>query len=519
MASHVLKRSHKISIKSHNSSSSAHVIAIKGYRNLKRGHDIGIIEKTNIPSQSLDHVDNPFHPLIYKEGVKLGGVGTLTGVFNKIKIDKRGIFAVEDCEDILSWNIQLDWSGGTFDIKLRGNHAVGIGSTTVCGLAATVTNAELEDSSEGSGTDTLIRGIFGSPLLNKQILLVSNRIAGLVTPNQYLQSPPTSQWSTCRGMALAIADFAGIDLTWYAPDAPLIDVSAESGQTVGDTLNSIASRVGANLVFLGGNNYAVATPDMGLGGFSIVDCSLIRLARAGSNADLTGSILLMPVSPGFDIGIKEMPASLKTISPPVEPLDSVRTRIKDTDAPHVLPKPGDVHELRARVLIPPEDDSAGSYFTKDKTEWFGITLPTVFDSDKRQYNYVLDHTAFDPNFKNGKHNFQLGYIRNTAGLEAAYQADFKESVQRQKILLQSQLAKIRYFENKSGAISFTYFGVMPNPHASIGFQKGDVSFSGIIKSVSFSSPDQMSLSCGNFVLIDSDTARSKLDFFTATGSL
>lgn len=503
----------------HNALKRSFVTQIRAHKEIQRSFITSILGKTTIPTQDISNPANTFAPLVYKQGVKLGGVGSRSGAFNLIRVNWAGIFPAAACEDIISWNIQYGWTGGTWDIKLKGfyffpPHAV----LDVCGFQGIVTYCGPESNDQLEGT--IVSGIFGSEKMNQDILLVAKRIPGINTADQYLRTPASSDWSSCKAAATAIADFAGVSLEWYAPDMTLTDVFAESGMKVQEVLDSLAKRVGADLVWRGNDQYVVVTPDISLGGFAIPDCTCYKPegARYGFNADMQGSVLLLPVSSGLNSSVQKIPKPLVTpFESPVEPLETYRSKLNAGDAPYLIEKPQDFDSLKIRVLA--TDGAAGPYFTSNGTDWFGASLPQIYDADRRQTYFVLDHTQFSDSFRNNVHVMSVGYNRKKEGLENAYTKMAEEALQQQRLATQSQQERLHYFEESSGFASVNFFGVMPTTHGLVGISKGNVTYQALLKSVSFTSPNNISFQLGNWVQVAMDTARSKLNWYLATGNL
>lgn len=514
---------------------------------------IEITERLNISSSTelqvmefvappvLDAADpaNPFAPSVYVNGSTLyenvitaipGGPPAL-GMYNAV--DWLGL--IGDC-DFYGYSINLSLTGGSFSITSR-NPIGGVGQLkTIFGFNGIITYSACISGHGAKGWKT--EGIFGdSRKLNQQILL-SAQLPPLANyqgnlHQVYLQQPPTNQWKTAADCARAIANAANIDLHWAAPDAPLVDAFIETGLTVGDALRSLANRVGGILLWDGNTGWVVTTLDQGYGGWGAVPCHLVNPGgiECGNILDTRGRILFFPTTAAqngnavFKGFFQDLfpPAPL----PPIIHLQSFRSALP-TDAPeYPITLPGDTKGmtgvfpdssvgLRYQILVAPGSGFAGTGVTSNRDEWTPLSCGIEKSTDG-VYKALLTRSNFATGIDDGKFQLNVGYMRDIDAIDTANKQNFLAALQRQKLAAQAQMERIRFFKARQGRLDFSFFGTLPLPGNRTTISYDGCSMSGIVESVSASYPAQCSIQVGEYIKQTMDTARSLLDYYTATG--
>lgn len=459
--------------------------------------------------------------------------------------------------DIIGYQVSLGLNGGGQFSMLTQTPVAAIGSVvTLFGITGVITYSACVSGRSAKGYKT--EGIFGnSRELNKQMLLVLQapqlkHLNSLFRQDIFLQNAPSTQWRSVADCALAIASYAQIGLSWQAPDVPLTDAFLETGITVGDALRSLAGRVGALFLWNGNTNYVVTTPDTGYGGWATVPCELVNAGgiEVGTILDLTGPILYFPVNPvqnGNAIFNRRDPILFPPAAPIISkgsftqvPTLNAAPRYIDLDGDTkltdgVIPIVNSENGLRYQIvrginqpdtgdpgIVPKILDTVPSSPTfgqlvDDVSHWVPLGTPIVKGLDGK-YKAEITNATFPGGLLNNQFSYNIGYLRDTTGLNTAAQDAFNENVQRKKLLMQAQQERIRYFRAQSGSLNFRFFGSLPMPGNRVTINYDDCNMAGIVESVSASYPDKnCTMTVGRYIRIEVPTARSTLDVFLALG--
>lgn len=519
------------------------------------GDEIQVLEYFAPATSDPANLSNAFQPSVYVDGATVyenpatAVIPSPKGV--DINLNWGGILT--DC-DVIQASVNLTIGSGTFSILAK-NDIASLGSfVNICGLQGLVTYHACISGHAAKGYK--IEGIFGDQrALNQQVLLLA-QLPGMSGYRSafhqiFLQQAPTNQWGTVADCARAIANAAQLGISWSAPDTHLIDAFLETGLTVGDALRSLASRVGGMLLWDGATGWVATTPDVGYGGWGGVPCALVNGGgiESGDILDLVGSILYFPVNAnvGNALFLERSPI-LFPPDPPVLPKTTFRTALNASAPPHYIHLDGDhkltdgitpvvdsTHGLRYQIVLGNGhpavsdpgvvplilDDTPGSptfgQLVNDTDHWVPLSAPITKSKDG-QYKASITNTNFPPGLINNRFNLNIGYIRDVAAINAANAQAFQEFRQRKILAEQAQLERIRYFKVGQGSLSFNFFGSVGLPGNKTTITYDGCSLTGIIESFSFSYPQKTAqVTVGRYVKIIGDTARSKLDFFTATG--
>jgi hypothetical protein len=514
------------------------ILEIKQYVSKDLAAELGVLHSTPRAISSITDPLNPFKPagtpitIIFQGNVIAGN--PVVGADNLVWISSLGVAGT--C-GLVKFNINLTFGGGSFSIQTRASLGNVGGSVEICGLTGTIIETgPIESSSEGNIWEA--NGIFGSRNMNKELLLTlddaSNNNGTSIRslfPDQYLQSAPSQLWTTVADVARASASLANVNLYWMCVDAPLTDGFAETGIKVGEAINSLASRVGAVVCWEGGDNYVVIDPTQGYGpGFFLPHCSLVLPGGMRGPFDILdtkGPVVLLPVKPANQGGIVLLPAPFAPPKPPpVEQLYNVPRKIKIDEAPILVDIPGDYKQSKVQIIVQPAD-LGDPYTTVDGSpenppQWFDFTFPISVDNVTGKRRIRIDQNApYPPSLHDKKFNLNVGYIRQTDGLNTSYDADFQNSLTRQKLVIQAQLERIRYFRTKAATVQCEFFGQVPLPGGPSSITFNGRSISGILENVSISGsaepPYTMSVSIGQYVSTNLLSAKARLDWFLATG--
>ena len=488
--------------------------------------NVGIMQDTMVAATDQMNVDNPWQPTMvdWSGGTVSGtnpGDGGAGGPYTSplIQINESAMTG-GDCA-VYDWSIDLNFGGGQFMVHTK-NKISSIGTTMLIGgLKGTIEYQPKVNEQDGMGYKNI--GYFGVPAMQQEILLAlqappGQNLAGLAT-TQYLQVPPSIQWSTISTAAQAIASIAGISLKWFAPDEPLLDLFIQSGMRVGNAINSLASRVGAVVIWDGNTNYTVTTPTQGLGvAPPIPICQYIKPGgiQWGPHQNVIGPSLILPVHGTTSISTSFMPSALvPPLTQKVEQKWATRNAIKSGEPPTLIDLPADFNDLRARCFV---TDSSyvglSPIVTTDPDKWTTIGAPILFDSVTNKRQASIDSSIF-PAIPDGKFSLSVGYTRNLTGLQNSTEQNFSESLQRQQMVQQVENETIRYFLQNSGQISCPFFGAIPMPGSMFSQTIQGVSIQGIVISTSISgsgnSAPQMTFQLGQWVEINLLSAATSLN--------
>lgn len=226
---------------------------------------------------------NPMGPLVLTiNGSSIIGTAASStpsvGTYINVPNTGTSINPIWTWKDLFQFSTNLDYSGGTFSIASTQNYGAGGGGSpiTLFGLKAVITDpGKRYNNSMKAYT---IDGTFGSPLLNKQFKLLQNssELIYFLTQGTTQNNATNPIYITVQAVSEVIARICGINLIWAAQDLPVNDFAFEGTMNGFTALNSLASRVGANLRWHGNNTYYVAPPGFTIGEFRVPNQKLIN---------------------------------------------------------------------------------------------------------------------------------------------------------------------------------------------------------------------------------------------------
>lgn len=488
---------------------------------------IGIIEDSLVDVTTLTACSNPFLPTVAVDGAYIvANSSTLppNGIANTqvyVNLNAAGMFpdlGVTAC-NVFSFNLNLGFGGGTGSIL---TNAIGTpigGASRVFGLnsVAVTSGTHVSNSAVGYLTNYYFGG---SGDLNRQIQLFADygNYSNLL-PNQFLQSPPSSEWTTVASAAAAIATAAGIGLSWLAPDAPLTDMFPQTGLTVESAIQSLAAKVGAIMVWNGGTGYNIITPDSPVGGFS-VNCKLLGPGGAEVKQlyNLNEEILLFPIHPVSGGGVISSPTPLNnksfTASDKIIKIGGqVTKKLESNDAPRYFDVPGNAQTVWTQILV---NEGAGNYVTTDPSEWFVYGGSQIYTSYGQKQIVVSssDMPEGVDAIDNNNFNMSFGYTINTDDYVNNFNKAQEENTATGSYVVNQAQEQVRYVRTSEGTVNTIFYGVIPIPGMAIsGTATANgitVNISGIIESVSVSSPGVMQISFATY---------EKLNFIQPTNGM
>lgn len=457
--------------------------------------------------------------------------------------DLAGCYVQYDCNaisgglsNVLNWSVNINNEGGSFSVTTIAPIAVRGENISIFGLTGFVTS-DGEDVSNSSYGYT-ISGILGTTRMHKQLAFTLGGNVNYINliPNQYLVTPDIGLWQTCSDAARAIADVCDIEILWAVNDAPLDDMFNESssGMTGLQALSSIAGRVGATLRWNGGTSYIIAYPDISFGLFTIPDCCLIEglnyqniydletgaglgNLNAGSLGPGSAGVVLFPQLKNFNSGEKDLGDNLinPDLNPAVHQFDKIRIRVQDEDPVIVYDLPFNYQDVYIQILT--KTSGIGRFVTTDPTEWFPLTLAgSVGYSDVG--GNLIPQIFVGPNLfpaegentdiDNG--NFVMTLAATLRTLGGAYDDEKNKRDSDIMNLLRQTQESFRFIRTYAGTINCIFFGALPltglaaqaSVTATVLGNTRVTPVTGIIESVSFSSPGVLSISVSQYIRMD-----------------
>jgi hypothetical protein len=420
---------------------------------------------------------------------------------------------------LFNFSVNLTLGGGTFSIKSV--NQVGISGTviTLFGLQAFITKQGKFKDNTGQGYIT--QGIFGSPLMNKQIQLVvyypQFRGVSNLLPTQFLQTPPSNVWSTVQTAAQALANAVGVSVNWCAPDSPLTDMFPQSGTKVNAALQQLAARVGGILTWDGGTNYEVILPNSPVAQWMDGYCQLLGAGGLSDNDvfDIEDQITLFPISPIGGGGTVLLP-------PPLNPnnlkpnryqnLGSISKVLTASDPNRYFDIPGDAQEIYIQILTTTATE--GTYVTTTPTVFFPYSNPssstdpnivTVNGVKKVQINSAVFPTSgTNSDVDAGNFSLNVAYISNTDAYNTIYNNSINEETATSQQVINQNLEVLRFTVAEEATLNTAFFGSLPIPGMGITGDIENVVIGGlgtgtpIIESVSLTYPGMLQLNIARY---------------------
>lgn len=486
---------------------------------------------------------NPFNPVVVVDGTAIYGSAppnvSTSGIY--IDIPNTGTNRIGsgalNWGDLFNFGMSLDYSGGTFNITsipFFGNRG---DTLNVFGLTGTLTDAGYKISNSAKGYTSA--GIFGLPILNKQFELIqqSTQLLKFLNTAQVIPSSngtASPAGITVQSAAQEVASICGINLNWMAQDLPLQNFAYEPSMNGNSALNSLAQRVGANLRWYGNNNYYVAYPPTTVGEFIIPSAKLVSAVGldGASHLDLETGIggavninsygtpvasLQTYLPPGFAIAgagsftLPAIPFNNGFTSPIIPVSGPIIKLLTSSDPPLIYNLPSQFTDVLVQCLIPPSYVPSGQYVTTDPGVWdefvdpgngqnfdptngkdgFGTSdyIFQVYEGGAYVKKIKIDYNVFPthPAVQAGQFTLQIGALVNSLPFPLQpLNPNFIPS----------------YVQSFKGTINCVFFGVMPLPGMLVSTTVDNLTVSGVIERVTYTSPGFLQLDVAQYTLID-----------------
>lgn len=462
-----------------------------------------------------DYADptNPFEPtIIINNTVVASNPSTVppatvaAQVYLNFKME--GIFSGSTC-NVISFNLNLNRQGGTWQVVTKDFPYAGNG---LCGLIGTVV-AEGDELGQ-YGRVYISEGIFGNPVLNRPLLLYSQApTLGNLMYTQYLQSPPSSQWSTIQAAARAVAEAAGVTLAWACKDTTLVDLGPESSMTVGSALDSLGSRVKSSLLWDGSFGYYMAPPNFTIGGWSVPNCALLTRngMRTMNQKDLKSyQAVFMPVDTiaggqatfeSYKDRTKATPILYPTETEKVISMGSLGKKLEAEDPTKYIQLEPGYKTVKYQIVTKTDSSGSGVVLENNAKTWDNFPGSIEKRPDGTHWAAITsahmpsNNTDVDAN----NFSFNVGIVRNNDAEIANFKKSANEVIAGQRFMAAMQQEALRYVTTSTGSISCYFFGSLPLPGMFATASFDGVTVMGIVESVSLTMPGILNVQLSNYV--------------------
>lgn len=395
-----------------------------------------------------------------------------------------------------------------------------------------------------------VAGIFGNPLMNRQLTLITsgNSVFSHIMYNTSpsIVSPVPQNQLTCRVAAEAIIDYINrlgsvpvnnkIKLSWHVQDAPFYDPIGQAGDTAMEAVSHLASRCGGVLRWDGNNNYMVAYPDVAVGAWTVPSCSLINangleetwILDLGTGRTGVGTMLI-PYSGPRDTGTNSLPTPQGSTAT-IYNVAKVTKKLEGTDPPLIYDLPQDYDDVYIQVLVPTGQSTSGrapvavaSWITTDETDWFSLDgaslIPDATDDPTTAHitnyvYYVFKGGRYVPQVKVDSGLFPTGNVSIDDGhfvlnigctrkdLSDQYAKAQQDAQDKRRILQEYLVKNYQFVKTYSGTINCMWFGSIPLPGMYASATSGDLTVDGIIESVTFTPPGFLTVQVAKYLRLD-----------------
>ena len=510
-------------------------VGIHGYSRAQGGLQVQTTRYEQNPVTSLTSVLNPYSPILQINGDIWAG-SPPPGAGNYIHFENP----IADC-GLVDWNFSLNYIGGTFSYASINETGHMRDKISFANLPGTIVSASWSEGSAGKLWQ--VRGVFGSRAFTRQLLLLYNAagIAGLIASGP-MHAPLMREWQTISQAAVSIGRMAGIGVTFAATDALLPDMFAESGMSIGDALQSLASRAGGILLWTGvTDEYVILGGAHSWGGWAgWPDCSMIRFCHGAPVLDEERQYVTASLQTALNSSVVSMPSALQNRPPAITQIYTTRNRPPKPNPDTYKTAPDTVVEVNPDVILddinwatmtmklklqnivaPADlgDDPASNYLTTAAAyyKWYDYTFPFTVDPSNGVRRIQISSLPFPPTSVQDNH-FQLsvGYSRDLTNLRNSYNEGIEQLREATRTMLQIDQQKLRFIKIGEGQAEGVFFGSIPLPGCSVGITKGASYCRGRVASVS-GSRNSLSIQTEEMQRIEFYTASQYVDYYWATG--
>jgi len=426
--------------------------------------------------------------------------------------------------NLLSFNFTLDDTGGNFSCTSLTSPGNLGDNVNIFGFNGSITSSG--KVANNSQVGVLTSGIFGNPKMNRQFqfLLAGDPWMYEVLTNQTLAAQ-SSKFFSASSAAKAIGSLVGANIIWAVPfDVRLTDTFTQGGDTAAGALSTLANMVGGVVRWDGNNTYLICLPNFITGQWRIPTDRLIMGLEYEYHEDLSRGVsgigyTVIPQLLPFNPGINTLPTGGGTATPAIKKLWSTSKPFTSDDPDVFIDLPQDVAEVYMQILVQPGQGvstgttgpsfAATNLVTTDDSIWYnmgGVSISNPYAKisatggnykPQAKVNYTLFPSLDAVN--NGNFVFSVGCTTNDlSGQFAKAQQDAQDTTQ--NILARTQY-NFQFFKSYTGSLQTVFFGSIPLPGMLIQATVCNTAISGIIESVSFTSPGILNIQFANYLKI------------------
>lgn len=397
-----------------------------------------------------------------------------------------------------------------------------------------------------SAVGYLAGGIFGNPLMNRQLALLAynNKIFGglFIGTAPVIQAPVPQNQLTCRIAAETIIDVVNkysieeglgqIHLQWAVQDAPYYDTVSTAGDTALQAVANLAQRCGGVLRWDGYNNYVVAYPDVGFGQWTVPNGLVAAggiqeewLLDLGTGRSGTG-VVMVPRWAQKNNSQNQLAnnATGKGGIPTINQIAKI-TKLMTADDPDLIyDLPQDFDQVYIQVLVPEGGSLGGvapvaieSWVTNDPTQWFAFNTATLAGGISSETEFIF-YTNIDgrllPQLKVNSNLFPTGNSSINAGhfimslacsrkdLSGAFAQAQDDLNNMQRALMEYNVRNYQFVKTYKATINCMFFGSVPLPGMIGSATVGDMTVSGVIENVTFTYPGFITVEVARYLRLD-----------------
>lgn len=485
--------------------------------------NLGIIQYSLPSTTNASSVSNQFAPTIILDGViytynAITAPSSYGPETRDIFIDNIALGGINLC-DVYDYNINLNGSGGTWEIFANAPVGALNATVTICGFAGTVTRIRTEFTNSTFGYRT--SGIFGNPQMARPLNMIGDPLLFQLLTNPRTGIKSAEFFSTYAGAAQSIARVVGSSVFWYIADFPYIETFSQEGTSVMDALNSVVTTVGGSLRWNGDNGYSAVYPTQTIGSFSIPSWKLISAANGEQIYDIStgtagvGSFGFQVYTNNIALGRGLPTESVPSTEFNIQPVYSTSKAMTTLDPPVPIKVSPDSVEAYVQILVKDNYAGTAAYLTSNENEWFSLGSPAITNpyfkpsyglGEQYQLNLYCGQGLFPANstpINNGNFILRMGVRKYDPRAEFFAAKDLRDAQVKNQIA--RTVGQMRYVRNYVANFSCQFFGAIPLP----GMLLQDVSLcgtntiaGGVIENVSLVSPGILNIQAAQYAKID-----------------
>lgn len=499
-------------------------VKVKARKNPIWGQSLVIRTADLVAVTSATSLSNPTLPAFVKDGIIQyeNPANPVTNPENAIcytKLTCANLIGTKSATEITNWNMNIEEGGGRWTVGTVSSLGNFEDEIQIFGLKGTITKLGFDYPKNPYITG----GIFGSRLLNKELLFLLHRNRYYITNSNSQKSgrPGVLDYKTHQDAARAIGSLAGVNITWAIRDFPKLNFTAQASQTGLQALSSIASEAGGVLRWNGGTNYTITYPNVSYGLWEVPECCLITAFAKECNLDLNtgyyspGTYLIPQLNNYSGVSKNNYNDSTSSETPNGSASAKQIEEIYKTSVMKVIGEsptetvdlPSDFEDVYIQIVT--GSDFQGRFVTSTPSRWFllqtgfagqyinnidvaGVLKPVVKIDPSLFPQTNSDLTSGDSH----KWYLKIGVTRKSisGGTSPANKVD-------EATTLAKTILRYKWIPTCTGTISAAYFGSIPLPGMTARATIGGQTIEGIIESVQFTSPAVVTVNVVNWTAL------------------